>query len=176
MKATIVLTAFGNNCFSLPGACSKSFRASASNTNLFPSANVKLSRFILKNQELKVDLSLVPRAEQSGLSVITVTATDRGGLSASRSFFVTVTPLNAPPVVTAADSLLALRPAVTGGFELELRTAPTNSWKVETSDDLKTWEEYVTTGVVMQAGTNRVNRLHIGATTERQFFRARQIE
>ena len=48
--------------------------------------------------------------------------------------------------------------------------------KVETSDDLKTWEEYVTTGVVMQAGTNRVNRLHIGATTERQFFRARQIE
>jgi len=69
-----------------------------------------------------------------------------------------------------------LRPAVTGGFELELRTAPTNSWKVETSDDLKTWEEYVTTGVVMQAGTNRVNRLHIGATTERQFFRARQIE
>src|SRR2546426_8710624 len=41
-------------------------------------------------------------------SDLTVTATDRGGLSTSRTFFVTVTPVNDPPVLTAAASLLAL--------------------------------------------------------------------
>jgi hypothetical protein len=77
---------------------------------------------------------------------------------------------------TKPDTVLALRSAGTGGLELELRAAPTNSWEIEASTDLKTWQEYSRIGAVMQTGTNGVNRLSIGATTDRQFFRARRIE
>src|SRR5207247_9453645 len=77
--------------------------ATSSNTNLFPSANVTLSGFAVTNRSLEVNLRLTPRADQSGQATITVTATDRGGLSTSRFFFVTVTPVHGPPVLTVAD-------------------------------------------------------------------------
>src|SRR5207247_1025675 len=88
-------------------------QAISSNEDLFPSANVRLSGFTVTNQELKVNLGLAPRADQSGLATITVTATDHGGLSTSRSFFVTVTPVNDLPVLTAPDTLLGLAGAPT---------------------------------------------------------------
>lgn len=150
--------------------------ATSSNTNLIPAKGVQLSGFTETAQGLRVDLNLTPLTDRFGETTITVTATDRAGRTASRFFVVTVTPVNGTPVPRAADSLLALRLAGTGGFELELRTMPTNSWKVETSDDLKTWHEYSTTGLVMWPGTNGVYRRNIDSTTERQFFRARQME
>jgi len=95
-------------------------QATSSNTNLFPSANVKLSGFTVTNQELKVNLSLAPLADHSGLATITVTATDRGGLSTSRFFFVTVTPVNDPPVLSAPDTLLALAGATTPPLPIQV--------------------------------------------------------
>ena len=87
--------------------------ATSSNTNLLPAAGVKLSGFTNTAQGLRVNLSLTPLADRVGDATITVTATDRGGLSTSRSFFVTVTPVNDPPVLTVAESLLALAGAAT---------------------------------------------------------------
>jgi len=150
--------------------------ATSSNTSLIPATGVRLSGFATTAQGLRVDLNLTPLADRFGETTITVTATDRAGLTTSRFFVVTVTPVNGTPVPRAADPLLALRPAGTGGFELELRTTPTNSWRVETSDDLKVWQEYSSTGFVMWPETNGVYRRNIGVTTERQFFRARRME
>jgi hypothetical protein len=82
-------------------------RATSSNTNLFPSASVTLSGFTVTNQALKVNLNLNPRADQTGQAVITVTASDRAGLSTSRSFVVTVTPVNDPPVLVVSSVVLA---------------------------------------------------------------------
>ena len=73
---------------------------------------------------------------------------------------------------TVPDAVLALRPAGTRGFELELRGAADGAWQVETSNDLDTWRQYSPAGLTMQAGTNGVGRLNIDVTAERQFFRA----
>jgi hypothetical protein len=85
----------------------------SSNTSLFPPANVTLSGFTVTNRALEVNLRLTPRADQSGQATITVTATDRAGLSTTRFFFVTVTPVNDPPVLTVADTLVAFAGAPT---------------------------------------------------------------
>ena len=81
-------------------------QATSSNPTLFPAENLTLNRFKPVNQQLRVDLNLKPLTDSSGQAVITVTATDRAGLSASRFFFVTVTPVNDPPVLVAAATLL----------------------------------------------------------------------
>lgn len=88
-------------------------QATSSNTNVLSSAGVRLSGFTNTAQGLRINLSLTPLADRVGETTITVTVTDRGGLTTSRFFVVTVTPVNDPPSVTAAESLLALAGAAT---------------------------------------------------------------
>ena len=88
-------------------------QATSSNTNVLSPAGVKLSGFTNTAQGLRVNLSLTPPADRAGETTITVTATDRGDLTTSRFFVVTVTPVNDPPSVTVAESLLALAGAPT---------------------------------------------------------------
>ena len=58
---------------------------------------------------------------------------------------------------------------------MELHAAPSDLWQVESSNDLKTWQEYSPTGLTIQPGANAVTPLKIDATANRQFFRARRI-
>jgi hypothetical protein len=88
-------------------------RATSANTNLFPQSNLKLAFFPVDDGALRATLTLIPLADRAGDAVITVTATDRAGLSVSRSFFVTVTPVNDPPVLKVAGTLLAFAGAPT---------------------------------------------------------------
>ena len=89
-------------------------QANSSNTNVVSSAGVKLSGFTNTAQGLRVNMSVTPLPDRAGETTITVMATDRGGLTTSRFFVVTVTPVNDPPSVTvAAESLLALAGAAT---------------------------------------------------------------
>ena len=77
---------------------------------------------------------------------------------------------------TMPAAALVVRPADTRGFELELHAGPANSWEIQTSTDLKTWQGCSPTPMTMRAGTNGVQRLNIDASAERQFFRARSID
>ena len=61
-------------------------------------------------------------------------------------------------------------------FQLELYAATTNSWKLEVSHDLKTWQEYFAPGAVIQTGTNGIYRTSVDASSERQYFRARRVD
>ena len=118
---------------------------------------------------MRVQLSLSPWTNQFGDAIITITATDRGGLSSSRYFVATVTPVNAPPVITAAESLLA------GQLELELRAGPDTAWRLEASRDLKNWIDYPLSATQMRAGTNGVCWIQIDSSEANQFFRAKQV-
>ena len=47
------------------------------------------------------NVTITPTANASGSATVTITVTDSGGLSANRSFTVTVSPVNDPPVIQA---------------------------------------------------------------------------
>ncbi|PYM10395.1 MAG: hypothetical protein DME18_16400, partial [Verrucomicrobia bacterium] len=83
-------------------------QAASSNPVLIPQSGVRLSDFTATDQGLRVKLSLTPLTNQFGDATITITATDRGGLSASRFFVATVIPVNDSPAITAAETLLGL--------------------------------------------------------------------
>src|SRR5205823_5440272 len=66
-------------------------------------------------------LTLAPEANQSGTATITITVADPDGASASRSFVLTVNPVNDPPTIsigrahaTTQDTPTAPMPSSTG--------------------------------------------------------------
>ena len=83
-------------------------QATSSNPSLISANGLHLSDFTATDQGLRVRLSVTPQTNQFGDATVTITATDRGGLSASRFFVATVTPVNDPPGITAAETFLAL--------------------------------------------------------------------
>lgn len=104
--------------------------ASSSNPGLFPQANL----FLGGTQGTRT-VCATPQPNQTGSGTITVTVTDAGGLTASRSFLVSVRAPAPPPLVpTIASTKLgdgAVRldwPAETGGW-----------YQAEYSSDLATW-------------------------------------
>lgn len=78
-------------------------------------------------------IRLVPTADRSGTTEVTVMAVDRGGLVASQTFTVTVEPGPAVPPLTL-ESFLG--PDTIG---LRLRGMPSSQWQVEVSEDLVHW-------------------------------------
>jgi hypothetical protein len=72
------------------------FVASSSNLTLLPNANLAFS-----GAGLTRTLTLTPSANASGTANVTVTFTDSGGLSASRTFTLTVSPVNDAPTLAA---------------------------------------------------------------------------
>lgn len=93
-------------------------QVASSDTNLFPAGNLALSGFIVTNQALQVNLRLIPGPNQTGRGTITITATDRAGLSTSRYFYVTVTPVNDPPTLVVADRVLAVAGSLSPEFRV----------------------------------------------------------
>lgn len=91
---------------------------SSSNTALIPNANITLG-----GSGTNRSAFIVPAANQSGTSVITLTVSD-GSLTASDTFTVTVNPVNDPPTITgipaqsiAAGSSTAALPFTIGDIE-----------------------------------------------------------
>jgi hypothetical protein len=107
-----------------------------------------------------------------GETTIFLTATDRGGLSETRSFVVTVT-ADAPVTLPAAS--LALNTVNTGQLEIEFHAAPETVLRLEASSDLKHWSDYALPDALAQTGTNGVCRMRIIPSGENQFFRAKQM-
>src|SRR2546425_4357438 len=69
-------------------------------------------------------LTLMPAANQSGTATITITVADPDGASASRSFVLTVNPVNDPPTISSVpdqstdeDTLTAAIPFSIGDVE-----------------------------------------------------------
>ncbi len=76
-----------------------------------------------------------PAANASGSSTVTVTVTDAGGLSASRSFTVTVNPVNDPPAIQAAGNQITNQdtPLAVGLNVSDIDTAAANVSATPTS-------------------------------------------
>lgn len=91
-------------------------QAISSNPDILPPGGLRLSDFTPTDLGLRVKLDLTPLSQQSGTTVITLTATDRAGLSTSRFLLATVAPVNDPPTLTAPDKILGLA----GGSTLTL--------------------------------------------------------
>jgi len=68
----------------------------SSNTNLVPNQNIVITGE-LDSRTARV----TPAADQFGTTIISMVVTDQGGLSATNSFLLTVTPLNFPPILSA---------------------------------------------------------------------------
>jgi hypothetical protein len=149
-----------------------SVQATSSNPALIAQTGVRLSGFTATEQGLRVLLSLSPLTNQSGETTIFLTATDRGGLSETRSFVATVSAI-APLPPSAAS--LALNTVNTGQFEIEFHATPETDLWLETSSDLKHWTDYAMPDALTQIGTNGVCRMRIIPSGENQFFRARQM-
>ena len=73
---------------------SLSLTRSSSNTALVPNTSI-----VLSGSGASRTVVVTPAANQSGTATITITASD-GSLSASRSFILTVNPVNDPPVIS----------------------------------------------------------------------------
>lgn len=69
--------------------------ASSSDQTLVPDANI-----ILGGTDGNRTIAITPTAGQTGMAIITVTVTDEGGLSATDTFVLTVTPANTPPTIS----------------------------------------------------------------------------
>ena len=121
---------------------------------------------------MRVTLSLAPLVNHFGETTIFLTATDRGGLSETRSFVVTVT-AEAPIAQPAAS--LALNTVNSGQFEIEFHAAPTTTLWLEASSDLINWSDYTVTNALAQTGTNGVCRMRIVPSVGNKFFRAKQM-
>ena len=143
--------------------------AASSNPGLVPQSGVRLSDFAATDQGLRVRLSLTPMTNQVGEAIITVTATDRGGLSTSRFFVATVMPVNPPPVPAAS---LTLNEVGGGQFAIELPAA----WWLEVSSDLKNWSEYSAPKSATQTVTSEVFCIRVMPSAGNQFFRARRAD
>lgn len=72
---------------------------SSSNTALVPAGNL-----VLVHSGADCTLSITPTANNYGTTTITVTVTDRGGSTISRSFVLTVQSVNDAPVLTSAGT------------------------------------------------------------------------
>ena len=79
--------------------CSFDITASSSNTSLIPNTNINDS---CNNGVYQ--LSITPNANQNGTANITINATDSQGLAASRSFEVSVAPVNDAPTLSDISS------------------------------------------------------------------------
>src|SRR5207248_825277 len=77
--------------------------AASNNQALIPNGNLTVS-YTSPNQTGM--LTYTPVAGASGVATVTVTVTDSGGASTSRSFIVAVAPSNAAPVVTPSAGSL----------------------------------------------------------------------
>ncbi len=77
-------------------AASLTVRALSSNPTLVP-----LSGIVFSGSGANRSAVIIPAANQSGTTTITITVTDAGGLTASTAFLVTVKPVNDPPTITA---------------------------------------------------------------------------
>jgi len=147
-------------------------QATSSNPALIAQSGLRLFGFTATDQGLRVSLSLTPLTNHFGETTIFLTATDRGGLSETRSFVVTVT-AKAPFTQPAAS--LALNTVNTGQFEIEFHAAPNTALWLEVSSDLKNWRDYQMPDSLAQTGTNGVCRMRIIPSGENQFFRAKQM-
>src|SRR5436309_1698295 len=68
----------------------------SSNPDLVPDANI-----VFGGSGPNRTLTLMPAANQSGTASITITVADPDGASASRSFLLTVNPVNDPPTISS---------------------------------------------------------------------------
>jgi len=85
-------------------------------------------------------ITLTPVANASGTSTITVTVADgTGGLTATRSFVLTVS--GGPLVTPESLALRVVGPMVAGRMELEIRAPKGVTVSLEASVDLNTWNE-----------------------------------
>ena len=78
----------------LTAAGSLALAATSSNTGLIPNANIQLG-----GSGSARTVVVTPVANATGSSTITLTATDQGGLTATETFLVTVTPANDLPTI-----------------------------------------------------------------------------
>lgn len=94
----------------------------SSDTNLVPVANIT---FMGTGSARSVEVT--PAMNQFGSAVITVTVTDEGGLTASDSFTVTVTPANYPPALSTIAHQSTLVDTATAAIPFtvsDVETAP----------------------------------------------------
>ena len=116
-------------------ASSLAVSASSSNTALVPNTAAALA---LGGSGSSRTLVVTPAANQSGSATITVTVSD-GSLTASRTFTLTVTPVNDPPVVSRTPAAATVAPGMaaqttvtvtdidTAGSGLALATSSSNT-------------------------------------------------
>ena len=116
-------------------ASSLTVSASSSNTALVPNTAAALA---LGGSGSSRTLVVRPAANQSGSATITVTVSD-GSLTASRTFTLTVTPVNDPPVVSRSPASATVAPGMaaqttvtvtdidTAGSGLALATSSSNT-------------------------------------------------
>jgi hypothetical protein len=147
-------------------------QAASSNPVLIAQTGLRLSGFTATDLGLRVTLSLTPVANHFGETTIFLTATDRGGLSETRSFVVSVT---AAGLFTPPAASMALTTVNPGQLEIELHAAPETALRLEASSDLKNWSDYPMAYALAQTGTNGVCRIPVIPSGENQFFRAKQM-
>ena len=79
----------------LTPAAALAVTASASDTNLFPTANI-----VLSGSGSNRTITLLPATNLSGSAMITLTVTDTNNLSSTRAFVLNVEPVNDPPQIS----------------------------------------------------------------------------
>jgi hypothetical protein len=99
----------------------------SSNPNLIPVSNI-----VISGTGTSRTLQITPAPGQLGSATVTLTVTDGGGLSASDSFVITVTPLNAAPTISAIphQSTLAGTPTTAVPFTISDLETPAGSLTV----------------------------------------------
>ncbi|MEO8426833.1 MAG: hypothetical protein ABI651_06950, partial [Verrucomicrobiota bacterium] len=76
--------------------------ATASNTNLVPNGNI-----LIAGNGTSRTVTITPATNQTGSTVVLVTAVDECGQSAGSSFMLTVNPTNTPPTISLLSTFLA---------------------------------------------------------------------
>jgi hypothetical protein len=97
----------------------------ADHADVLPASGLRLSRAGITPLGLELQLSLTPATNQFGSTIVTVRATDRGGLTASRSFRTMVTPVNDPPTIAVVSPQVALKGQPTHPIAIEVHDLET---------------------------------------------------
>jgi len=138
-QTTLEDTATGPIAFTVgdveTAATSLTVTATSSNQALVAAAGIALG-----GNGSNRTITLTPVANASGTSTITVTVADgTGGLTATRSFVLTVS--GGPLVTPESLALRVVGPMVAGRMELEIRAPKGVTVSLEASVDLNTWNE-----------------------------------
>src|SRR5207249_4145489 len=90
------------------------------NQGLVPDANI-----VFGGSGSNRTLTLMPATNQSGATTITITVADPGGASASRSFILTVNPVNDPPTMSSVANQSTNEDTPTAAIPFSIRAVPT---------------------------------------------------